>query len=140
MRLRGKYNIGVLFLICFAVSLLLPVSVAYSNKGKNENLPLTSIAPLLSGDQTGFIDRYIDFAFLKKIDKAAHPHFGKVLRRRRMIPEEDWITKIIFLNNAATFAEYDSNLHSRCSWVILPASACPQGFLLAFSGRSPPSA
>ena len=139
MRLRGKYNIGVLFCICLAVSLLLPVSVAYTKKGQNENLPMNRVAPPSSEDHLGCIDRYIDYAFLKKSDRAAHTLFGKVVRVRRMIPEEDWITKIILLNNTATFAEYDLNLYSRWSWVILPAAACPQDFLLAFSRRSPPS-
>ncbi len=139
MRLRGKYNIGVLFSICFAVSLLLPVSVAYCNDGRNEKLPLNRVARLSSEESFGLIDRDLDSAFLKKSDQAAHPHFVKVLRVRRMIPEEDWITRIILLNNAATFAEYGFNLYSRRSWVVLPVSACPQDFLLAFSRRSPPS-
>lgn len=140
MRFRSKYNIGLLFLICLAVSLVLPVSVAHSKKGRDENLQLNRAASLLSEDNLGFIERYIDSAFLKKIDRAAHALFGKVVRVRHMIPEEDWITKIIFLNNTATFTEYRMNLYSRCAWVILTSSVCPQDFLLAFSRRSPPSA
>ncbi len=140
MRLRCKYNIGRLFLICLAVSLVLPVSVAYCKKGQDENLQLNRALSLLSEDHLGFIDSYFDSEFLKKIDRAAHAFFRKVVRVRHMIPEEDWITKIILLNNTATFAEYNMNLYSRCSWVILPSSACQQDFLLSFSRRSPPFA
>ena len=141
MRLRGKYNIGVLFLICLAVSLLLPVSVAYSKKDQDQNLPLDRIAALtlLSERQPGFIDRYINSKGLKKSDKSAHTLFGKVVCVRRMIPEEDRITKIILLNNAATFRGHNFTLYSRRSWFILPVSACPHDFLPAFSRRSPPS-
>jgi len=138
MWLRGKYNIGVLFFICLTVSLPLPVSAAYSN-GRHENLRLNRLAPLLLQRQLGFSGGYIDCPSLKKSDKAAHPRFVKVHRVRRMIPEEDWITKIMLLKNAATFSEYDFMLYSRCSGVILPVPAGPQDFLLTFSRRSPPS-
>jgi|SRR5208283_219265 len=138
MRSRGKYNIDVLFFICLAVSLLLPVSAAYSN-GRHENLRLNRVAHLSLQEQPGFTGGYVDFAFLKKSDKAAHPRFVKVIRLRHMIPEEDRITKIMLLKNAVAFSDYVFTLYSRCSWVILPVSAGPQDFLLTFSRRSPPS-
>ena len=141
MRLRGKYNIGALFLICLAVSLLLPVSVTCNKKDQDQNLQLNRVAALTisSGGQPGFIDRYINSKCLKKSGKSAHTLFGKVVCVRRMIPEEDRVTKIILLSNAATSPEHNFTLYSRWSWFILPASACPQDFLLAFSRRSPPS-
>ncbi len=139
MRLRSKYNICALFSICLAVSLLFPVSVVCSKKVQNEKCRLNIAASLLSEDYPGFIDRYVDSALLKKIDRAAHAFFGKVVRVRHMIPEEDWITKIILLNNTATFAEYGFNVYSRRSWIMLSPSAYPQDSILAFSRRSPPS-
>lgn len=46
MRLRGKYNIGVLFLVCLAVGMLLPVSVACNKKDPDQNLHLHRVAAL----------------------------------------------------------------------------------------------
>ena len=139
MRLHEQYNVGVLFFICLAVSLLLPLSAACNKKGQDANLQMNRVASLSSEDRRCSIDRDIDSACLKKSAKAAHPHFGKAIRRRLMIPEEDWTTRIISFNNTETFAAYDFNLYTRRSWSILPAPVCPQVFLPAFSGRSPPS-
>ncbi len=141
MRLRGKYNIGVLFLVCLAVSMLLPVSVACNKKDPDQNLHLNRVAALTltSGGQPGFIDRYINSKCLKKSGKSARTCFGKVVCVRRMIPEEDRVTKIILLSNAVNFPKHNLTIYNCWSWFILPVSARPQDFLLAYSRRSPPS-
>ncbi len=140
MRLRGKYNIGALFLICFTVSLLLPVSVASSKYGQNQSLRLNKIVSLALKCRHGFIGGHIDPAFLKKSGKAAHHGFKKVFCEQRTIPEKEWSANMAPLNDAATFAVYDPGLHSGRPWLIRGRSTCPQGSLLVFSRRSPPSA
>jgi len=139
MRLHGRYNIGVPFFICLTFSLLLPVSAACNKKGPDANLRINRVAGLSSEDGLCSIHRDLDSACLKKTAKAAHPRFGRARCRRIMIPEENWTTKIISFNNTEKVAEYDFSLYTRRSWNIFPVPVCPQLFLPAFPGRSPPA-
>lgn len=137
MQIRRKYNIGAALFSSLAIFLLAHFSGA-GGRAVDENSLLDAIVSPPSTVTHMAVYGVPGYASAcsgcTKTGAGTEIFFSKL----RMAFDEDWISKIFFLNHAPKFAKHSLYFCGRLRGVLSEPSLS-RGFDLSFSGLSPPS-
>src|SRR5208283_933987 len=103
MRICRKYGFSVMFFVSVAIFLLPDFSAAYCKSVNEHSVLLNRLVHLSSKIPHSVIDRLTGCAATHKCGKKTSSDFEIFLRNLRMTLNEDWISKLILLNNASRF-------------------------------------
>ncbi len=137
MRICRKYSSTAVFVVSLSIFMLAPFSGADSTTVHNNSL-LNRIVPLSSAVRHLVLDRVPGCKCAHKGSMKTDSEFAIFLCKLQMALDDDFISKIAFLNNSTKFTKHPLYLCNR--FRSMPSGpTIAQGFHLSFSGLSPPS-